>query len=68
MKSLIILFIVAILFPNATQDIIWFERMDSNGCCSRGSKSKAPAPSYACDKFVETNDGDPLVIFFNRKK
>ena len=67
MKSLIIFFIAVILFPNATEASIKFERMDSNGWCSRGSKPKAPSPRYACYKFIETNDGDPSVIFDRRK-
>jgi hypothetical protein len=67
MKSLIILLIAAISFPNAIEASMKYERMDSNGWCSRGSKPKAPSPGYACYKFVETNDGDPSVIFDGRK-
>ena len=67
MKSLIIFFISVISFINATEASMKFERMDSNGWCSRGSKPKAPSPSYACYKFIETNDGDPSVIFDRRK-
>lgn len=47
MKSLIIFFISVISFINATEASMKFERMDSNGWCSRGSKPKAPSPSYA---------------------
>lgn len=57
MKSLIIFFIAVILFPNATEASIKFERVDSNGWCSRVSKPKAPSPRYVCYKFIETNDG-----------
>ena len=67
MKSLIFYFISVISFTNATEASMKFERMDSNGWCSRGSKPKAPSPSYACYKFIETNDGDPSVIFDRRK-
>ena len=63
MKSLIFFFISVISFTNATEASMKFERMDSNGWCSRGSKPKAPSPSYTCYKFIETNDGDPSVIF-----
>ena len=55
MKSLIFFFISVISFTNATEASMKFERMDSNGWCSRGSKPKAPSPSYACYKFIETN-------------
>ena len=67
MKSLIIFFISVISFTNASEASMKFERMDSNGWCSRGSKPKAPSPSYACYKFIETNDDDPSVIFDRRK-
>ena len=67
MQRLIIFLIAAILFPNDIEASIKFERMDSNGWCSRGSKPKAPSPGYVCYKFIETNDGDPSVIFDRRK-
>ena len=66
MKSLIFFFISVISFTNATEASMKFERMDSNGWCSRGSKPKAPSPSYACYKFIETNDGDPSVILIEK--
>ena len=67
MKSLIFFFISVISFTNATEASMKFERMDSNGWCSRGSKPKAPSTRYACYKFIETNDGDTSVIFDRRK-
>ena len=67
MKRLILPLIAALALPTAMEASVIYERMSSNGWCSRGSKPKAPSPSYKCYKFIESNDGDSSVIFEGRR-
>ena len=66
MKRLLLPLLAALALPTAMEASVIYERMSSNGWCSRGSKPKAPSPSYKCYKFIETNDGDNSVIFEGR--
>ena len=63
MKSLLLSLLVAFSLPNSIEASVIYEKMSSNGWCSRGSKPKAPSPKYKCYKFIETNDGESSVIF-----
>ena len=67
MKRLLLTILFTFALPTASEASVIYERMSSNGWCSRGSKPKAPSPNYKCYKFVETNDGDSSVIFEGRK-
>tara|TARA_R100000655_G_scaffold110112_1_gene167752 strand:+ start:4608 stop:5024 length:417 start_codon:yes stop_codon:yes gene_type:complete len=67
MKRLLLPLIAALALPSAMEASVIYERMSSNGWCSRGSKPKAPSPSYKCYKFIESNDGDSSVIFEGRR-
>ena len=67
MKRLILPLLAALALPTAMEASVIYERMSSNGWCSRGSKPKAPSPSYKCYKFIESNDGDSSVIFEGRR-
>ena len=63
MKLLLCPLLAALALPNAIGASVIYEKMSSNGWCSRGSKPKAPSPNYKCYKFIETNDGDSSIIF-----
>ena len=67
MKRLLLPLLAALALPNAMEASVIYEKMSSNGWCSRGSKPEAPSPNYKCYKFIETNDGDSSVIFEGRR-
>ena len=67
MKRLLIPLLAALALPTAIEASVIYEKMSSNGWCSRGSKPKAPSSNYKCYKFIETNDGDSSVIFEGRR-
>ena len=67
MKRLLLPLLAALALPTAIEASVIYEKMSSNGWCSRGSKPKAPSSNYKCYKFVETNDGDSSVIFEGRR-
>ena len=67
MKHLLLTILFTFALPTATEASVIYEKMSSNGWCSRGSKPKAPSSNYKCYKFIETNDGDSSVIFEGRR-
>tara|TARA_A100001388_G_scaffold40597_1_gene25906 strand:+ start:138 stop:554 length:417 start_codon:yes stop_codon:yes gene_type:complete len=67
MKRLLLPLLAALALPTAIEASVIYEKMSSNGWCSRGSKPKAPSSNYKCYKFVETNDGDSSVIFEGKR-
>jgi len=67
MKLLLLPLLAALALPTAMEASVVYEKMSSNGWCSRGSKPKAPSSNYKCYKFIETNDGDSSVIFEGRR-
>ena len=67
MKRLLLPLLAALALPTAMEASVIYEKMSSNGWCSRGSKPKAPSSNYKCYKFIETNDGDSSVIFEGRR-
>ena len=67
MKRLLLPLLAALALPTAIEASVIYEKMSSNGWCSRGSKPKAPSSNYKCYKFIETNDGDSSVIFEGRR-
>ena len=67
MKLLLLPLLAALALPTAIEASVIYEKMSSNGWCSRGSKPKAPSSNYKCYKFIETNDGDSSVIFEGRR-
>ena len=67
MKRLLLPLLAALAIPTAIEASVIYEKMSSNGWCSRGSKPKAPSSNYKCYKFIETNDGDSSVIFEGRR-
>ena len=67
MKRLLLPLLTALALTTSLEASVIYEKMSSNGWCSRGSKPKAPSSNYKCYKFIETNDGDSSVIFEGRR-
>ena len=63
MKSLLLPLLAVLALPTVMEASVIYEKMSSNGWCSRGSKPEAPSPNYKCYKFIETNDGNSSIIF-----